>query len=178
MTEKSDLKEKLRRIRILILDVDGVLTDGGVIYGNGDIEIKKFNIKDGLGIKLLIRSGITVAVITGRSSKALARRLHELGVSLIYDGVKDKIPALNEILEKTDAVFNETAFIGDDLPDIPVLKRAGLAVAVADAQDDVKRIAHMITEKPGGRGAVRETAEAILKAKGLWESIVFSYEEK
>lgn len=166
------VSDRLKYIKLLILDVDGVLTDGGIVYSDNGSETKVFNVKDGLGIKLLMEAGIHLGVITGRRSKALSDRCKELGVDLIYDGVANKADALNRILERTGFSVEEVACIGDDLPDLALMKRTGLSIAVADAHATLRENADMITSAKGGRGAVREVCEAILKAKGLWESIL------
>jgi 3-deoxy-D-manno-octulosonate 8-phosphate phosphatase (KDO 8-P phosphatase) len=163
---------RLKGIKLLLLDVDGVLTDGGILYNDNGTEIKAFNVKDGLGIKLLMEAGIHLAIITGRRSNAVINRCKELGIDLIYDGVADKADALNRILERTGFSAEEVACVGDDLPDLALMRRAGLSIAVADAHVALRENADMITSAKGGHGAVRETCEAILKAKGLWESIL------
>lgn len=162
----------LPQIKLLLLDVDGVLTSGHIIYSNTDVETKAFNVKDGLGIKLLMNAGIQVGIVTGRSSKALLWRCKDLGITLIYDGIKEKGALLETILEKTGLSSHEVAFAGDDLPDIPLLKKVGVSMTVADAHEFVKNSADIISCKNGGDGAVRELCEMILKAKGLWDSIL------
>ncbi|MEE8414777.1 MAG: HAD-IIIA family hydrolase [Desulfobacterales bacterium] len=142
--------DKLKRIKLLALDVDGVLTDGGIIYSNKDQETKVFNVKDGLGIRLLMASGIKVCVITGRRSKALYHRCSDLGITDIYDNVSDKAGAINLILEQTGFSAEEIAFVGDDLPDLSVMKRVGLPIAVADAHCDVIESADMVTSAKRG----------------------------
>lgn len=169
---KSNLEAILKQIRLLLLDVDGVLTDGAIIYTDQEREIKHFSVKDGLGLRLLMDAGVTVGIITGRKSRALTARCRNLGIDLVYDNVKDKVAALEEILGKTGIGANETAFAGDDLPDICVMNRVGLALAVSDAADETRQAARLTTEKKGGQGAVREICELILKAKGEWEEIV------
>jgi 3-deoxy-D-manno-octulosonate 8-phosphate phosphatase (KDO 8-P phosphatase) len=164
--------DKLKSIKLLLLDVDGVLTDGGIVYSDNDSETKIFNVKDGLGIRLLMEAGIHLGIITGRRSNALSKRCKELGIDLIYDGVANKADALDRILERTGFSFEEVACIGDDLPDLALMRRTGLSIAVADAHATLRENADMITSAKGGRGAVREVCEAILKAKGLWESIL------
>ena len=163
---------KLKSIKLLLLDVDGVLTDGGIVYTDDGAETKIFNVKDGLGVKLLMEAGIHLGIITGRRSNALFNRCKELGIDLIYDCVADKADALNRVLERTGFSADEVACIGDDLPDLALMRRAGFSIAVADAHVTVRERADMITSAKGGQGAVREACEAILKAKGLWESIL------
>ena len=166
---------KLNRIKLLLLDVDGVLTGGHIIYSNAGVETKVFNVKDGLGIKLLMNAGIKVGIVTGRSSEALLLRCKDLGITLIYDGIKEKGAILDTILDRTGLSADEVAFAGDDLPDIPLLKKVGVSVAVADAHERVKNSADIVTIKKGGDGAVRELCEMILKAKGLWDNIIENY---
>jgi 3-deoxy-D-manno-octulosonate 8-phosphate phosphatase (KDO 8-P phosphatase) len=163
---------RLKNIKLLLLDVDGVLTDGGILYNDNGTETKVFDVKDGLGIKLLMEAGIHPVIITGRRSKALFKRCKELGIDLIYDGITDKTDAFNCVLEKTGVSAEEVACMGDDLPDLAVMKRSGLSIAVADAHVSLRENADIITSAKGGHGAVREACEAILKAKGLWESIL------
>jgi 3-deoxy-D-manno-octulosonate 8-phosphate phosphatase (KDO 8-P phosphatase) len=155
---------------MLLLDVDGVLTDGAIVYNNQGEEIKSFNVKDGLGIRMLMLSGIQVGIVTGRSSGALRHRCDNLGMNLVFDGVTDKAAVLDKILETSGISSDSIAFMGDDLPDLPLLRLVGLPIAVADAHPLVISGSLMTTTAGGGRGAVREVAEAILKARGLWNS--------
>ena len=157
---------------MVLLDVDGVLTAGEIIYSDSGEQIKIFNVKDGIGIRLLKEAGIKVGIITGRKGKALKHRCDNLGIDLIFDGIRDKKKALDDINAKTGIPFKAMAFVGDDLPDLPVMKKVGLAVAVGDANEMVKHHAHMTTMAHGGKGAVREISEAILKAQGLWDGII------
>jgi len=163
---------KLKRIKLLLLDVDGVLTDGGIIYNDNGSETKSFNVKDGLGIRLLMESGIQLGIITGRRSNALYNRCKDLGINLIYDGVGNKIDVLDELLDRTGVSAEEAAFIGDDLPDLALMKKVGLSIAVGDAHKLIHDNADMVTSANGGHGAVREVCETILKAKGFWEHIL------
>lgn len=162
----------LDRIKLLLLDVDGVLTSGHIIYSNAGVETKAFNVKDGLGIRLLMNAGIDIGIVTGRSSEALSQRCNDLGITLIYDGIKEKGAILDTILSRTGLSADEIAFIGDDLPDISLLNKVGVSIAVADAHENVKKSVDIITHKKGGDGAVRELCEMILKAKGLWDNII------
>lgn len=164
--------QNLRQIRLLLLDVDGVLTDGSIIYSDGDSETKVFNVKDGFGIKLVMSAGVEVGLVTGRTSKALQRRCRDLGIQYIYDGVQQKARLLERIVLETGVDANHTAFIGDDLPDLPLMRRIGLAIAVADAHERVRDYAAWVTAAPGGRGAVREVCDAILKARGDWDKVM------
>jgi len=166
---------KLKRIKLLLLDVDGVLTDGSIIYNDTGAETKVFNVNDGLGIKLLMEAGIEVGIVTGRSSKALYHRCNNLGISLIFDGVHEKTSVLELILEKTGLQAEEIAFVGDDLLDLPLLRRVGLSIAVADAHETIIENVDMTTSAKGGAGAVREVCEAILKAQGFWKKILENF---
>ncbi len=169
------LKQRARRIKLVIFDVDGVLTDGGIILDGDNNEYKKFNVRDGHGIKLLQRAGIEVALITGRYSTVVEKRAAELGIKEVYQRRIEKTGAYEELLVKLALKAEETAYVGDDILDIPVLMRAGLPVAVADAHDEAKKHALMITAARGGFGAARECVEFILKAKGLWNEIIDAY---
>ncbi len=169
------VSSKLKKIKLLLLDVDGVLTDGGIIYNDNGSETKVFNVKDGLGIRLLIKAGIHLGIVTGRRSNALYSRCKDLGIKIIYDGVGNKIDVLDELLDQTGVSAEEVAFIGDDLPDLAMMKMVGLSIAVGDAHKSIIDTADMVTSAKGGHGAVREACEAILKAKGLWEDILESF---
>jgi 3-deoxy-D-manno-octulosonate 8-phosphate phosphatase (KDO 8-P phosphatase) len=163
---------KLKRIKLLLLDVDGVLTDGKIIYNDNGEETKVFNVKDGLGMRLLMEAGIHLGIITGRRSNALYSRCKDLGINLIYDGVGNKIDVLDALLDQTGVSAEEIAFIGDDLPDLALMKTIGFSIAVGDAHKMILDNADMVTSANGGHGAVREVCETILKAKGLWENIL------
>jgi 3-deoxy-D-manno-octulosonate 8-phosphate phosphatase (KDO 8-P phosphatase) len=164
--------KKYKIIKLMLFDVDGVLTDGNIIYNDNGKEIKVFNVKDGLGIRLLMKAGIQVGIITGRSSQALTHRCQNLGITLVYQGVRDKEALLNEIVEKTGFHFQEIAFMGDDLPDLHIMRKVGLSIAVADAHEYVIKEADMVTHANGGGGAVREVCEKILKSQGHWENLM------
>ncbi|MBM4140685.1 MAG: 3-deoxy-manno-octulosonate-8-phosphatase KdsC [Nitrospira sp.] len=172
---EKELTKIAQGIRLLILDVDGVLTDGSIILDNEGNEFKSFHVRDGHGIKMLIRAGIHVAIITGRYSKVVERRSHELGITEVYQKSHDKRIAYRQLIEKYSIGEKEVAYIGDDIVDIPLLKRSGFPVVVADADDEVKAVAAMITKNRGGKGAVREICDFLLKAKGLWEDIIDEY---
>lgn len=172
MNGMSTANERLKQVRLLLLDVDGVLTAGEIIYSDSGEQLKVFNVKDGMGIRMLQEAGIKVGIVTGRSGKALQHRCKNLGIDLVFDGVKDKANALEQASKQTGIAAEETAFIGDDLPDLSIMRRVGLAVAVADAHEMVRKEAHVTTTAPGGKGAVRETCEAILKARFLWGDLV------
>lgn len=169
------MKNKLATIELLLLDVDGVLTDGNIIYSDSGEQIKKFNSKDGLGMRLLMDAGIDVGIITGRKSKALEHRCENLGITLLFDGIKDKSDALDKIISRTGIPAEKIAFAGDDLIDLPVMKRVGVSFCVCDASCDVQNNCDIITNQKGGQGAVREICESILKAKGLWDDILNKY---
>lgn len=156
-------------ITILLSDVDGVLTDGRIIYDNRGIEIKAFQVRDGLGIKLWRRAGHRFGIISSRNSQAVRIRSAELEVDALRQGVEDKWPAALETIRALGGTPETTCYIGDDLPDIPVMRRVGLAVAVADAADDVRRVAHWTTRLPGGKGAVRELIERMLRIKNQFQ---------
>ena len=163
---------KLTALKLLILDVDGVLTDGSIIYNDQGQETKIFCVRDGLGIKLLMDAGIDVCIATGRCSEALRYRCKDLGIAHIFDGVNDKAQILKTILARTGVSAHEAAFIGDDLPDLPLMKLVGFSIAVADAHETVQAAADMLTSAKGGAGAVREVSEIILKAQGQWDKIL------
>ncbi len=163
---------RLARIKLLLMDVDGVLTDGSIAYTGDDMQTMIFNVKDGFGLRILMGAGIVAGVITGRKSSALSRRMRELGVGFCFDGVADKVPVLNRILQETGCRAEETAYIGDDLPDLSIMKMVGVPIAVADAVPEIQECAAIITVKPGGKGAVREICDAILQAKGLWTDLL------
>ncbi|MBI5188292.1 MAG: 3-deoxy-manno-octulosonate-8-phosphatase KdsC [Nitrospirae bacterium] len=172
---KKQIETLAKKIKLLILDVDGVLTDGSIILDNEGNELKSFHVRDGHGIKMLINAGIHVAIITGRHSKVVERRAQELGITEVFQKCHDKRDAYKQLVEKFSLSDSEIAYIGDDIVDISLLKRSGFSVAVADADDEVKADAMMITRNRGGRGAVREVCDFLLKAKGLWQEIIDEY---
>lgn len=163
-------------IKLLLLDVDGVLTDGSIVYADDGTEIKRFHVRDGSGLKFWQRAGNRAAIVSGRTSKAVEMRAAELGVSPVLQGRPDKLPAFAEVLALTGLRPDEVCAIGDDLPDLPVLRRCGLAVAVADACPEVRAAAHYVTAAPGGRGAVREAVEWLLKSQGKWDDVLTFYQ--
>ena len=173
--EESDIKSLAKNISLLICDVDGVLTKGEVYLDNSTLELKAFNIKDGLGFKLLQQSNIEIAIITGRNSSIVDRRMTELGITHVYQGQKNKVAAYEELLKKLELQPNQVAYMGDDLPDLPLMKRSGLGIAVADAHFFVREKADWITFNDGGYGAARDVADLILDAKGLLENIHDGY---
>jgi 3-deoxy-D-manno-octulosonate 8-phosphate phosphatase (KDO 8-P phosphatase) len=163
---------RLEQIALILLDVDGVLTTGQVIYNDTGQETKEFHVRDGLGIRMLMEAGLTVGIVTGRRSMALVHRCRNLGINLLKDGIRDKAAALEDILKETGVPAAATAFVGDDLPDLPIMRRVGVPIAVADAHDLVKQTAMMTTRAMGGCGAVREISERILQARGDWEPLI------
>ncbi|MBU1343044.1 MAG: HAD-IIIA family hydrolase [Proteobacteria bacterium] len=169
------MKTKLAKIELLLLDVDGVLTDGSIIYSDSGEQIKRFNSKDGFGLRLLMDSGIGVGIITGRKSKALEYRCKNLGITLLFDNIKDKSKTLDTITAQTGITVDKIAFVGDDLIDLPAMKRVGVSFCVSDACREVKDHSDIITSQKGGQGAVREICDSILKAKGLWDAILDKY---
>ncbi len=174
MNDKK-LIEIAQAIKLLILDVDGVLTDGRIILDNDGNELKAFHVRDGHGIKMLQRVEVHVAIITGRYSKVVERRAHELGITEIYQRCLMKSAAYEHLIEKLNVSDDEIAYIGDDVVDISIMKRVALPVAVADATDEAKAAAIIITNMQGGRGAVREICDLIIKAKGKWEELMNEY---
>ena len=173
MDEK--LQAKIEKIRMVLFDVDGVLTAGEIIFDDNGVESKVFNAQDGVGIKYLIRCGLKTGIITGRTSKAVEFRANELGIVDVYQKALDKVLVLEKILQAHSLSAEEICYVGDDLADIPVLRRVGLAVAVENARDEVKEFAHYVTRIPGGKGAAREVAELILKAQNKWEGLMRKY---
>jgi 3-deoxy-D-manno-octulosonate 8-phosphate phosphatase (KDO 8-P phosphatase) len=162
----------LASIKLLLLDVDGVLTTGEVVYSDNGEEIKAFSVKDGFGLRMAMDHGIQVGIVTGRGSGALRHRCRNLGIDLVFDKVRDKAAKLAEISAQTGIATEHMAFVGDDLPDLPLMNRVGLAIAVADAVPEVVAAADMVTAAQGGRGAVRETCETLLKARGSWTTVL------
>ncbi len=171
----KELIELAKDVRLLILDVDGVMTDGSIILDNKGNELKKFHVRDGHGIKMLIREGIDVAIITGRGSKVVVKRAKELGIKEVHQKCYKKIDAYKKIQKRLLLQDEQIAFIGDDIVDLPILMKVGLSVAVADADNEVKQHCVLITENPGGRCAVREVCDLILKSKGVWKRIIDGY---
>ena len=172
----STLITKAKALKLLILDVDGVLTTGAIYYGSDGFEMKGFHIHDGLGLKLLQQAGLLLAIISGKKSEAVARRLQELNIQHIYLGFEDKLPIYEKIKQELGLQDHEIAYMGDDLPDLPVLNEVGFAVAVSNAVAEVKKAADYVTEKRGGHGAVREVVEMILNVQGKWPQIVADME--
>lgn len=172
----AKVASKAKHISVLLMDVDGTLTDGSVTLAstpdNHALEVKTFDAHDGQGLTLAVTAGLRTGVITGRGSPALRRRCKELDVEFVYEKQGHKIAAYEDILRKTGAKESEVAYLGDDLPDLTIMRRVGLAVAVADAAPEVKRAADYRTKAAGGKGAARELVEIILRSKGIWEEMI------
>ena len=170
------LKRRAAKFKVVLMDVDGTLTDGSVTLlsepDGSALEIKTFDAHDGQGLSLAHTAGLRTGVITGRESAALRRRMKELSVEFVYEKQPHKIPAYEEILQKAGVAEDEVAYLGDDLPDLTVMRRVGLAVAVGNATAEVRRAAHYTTLRSGGKGAARELVELILKSKGMWDRLI------
>ncbi|RME34496.1 MAG: 3-deoxy-D-manno-octulosonate 8-phosphate phosphatase [Gammaproteobacteria bacterium] len=162
----QEVLERARSVRLILFDIDGVFTDGSLLLLDNGVEGKVFNVRDGLGLVMLLEAGIEVGVISGRNSPVVAERMGELGVRHIHQGKSRKLPVFESILAELSLQPEQAAYMGDDLPDLPVLRRAGLALTVADADPRVLAEAHWCSSRPGGRGAVREACELILEAQG------------
>lgn len=172
---KVEVLKKARAIRLLLLDVDGVMTDGRVVFADSGEELKAFDVKDGHGIRMLMRTGVSVALLTGRESRVVLHRAGDLGIDMVYQGAKDKLPVFEGILREKGFKGEEVCYVGDDLVDMPVMRRSGLSISVADASEELKGSVDYVTDRPGGRGAVREVCELILKAQGKWEDATSRY---
>jgi 3-deoxy-D-manno-octulosonate 8-phosphate phosphatase (KDO 8-P phosphatase) len=168
----NTLAERCRRIDFLVVDVDGVLTDGRIVYSDAGDETKTFHVRDGSGLRIWQLLGKRSAILTGRSSVIVERRAEEIGVGRVIQGATEKLPAFAELLRLERVRPEQVCYIGDDLPDVPVLSNCGLALAVPDACREVLRAAHYVTRTPGGLGAVREAVELILRCQGLWQGLV------
>ncbi len=171
-----DLAARCRNVEIILCDVDGVLTDGRLLFDNQGIETKAFHVRDGMGAQLWRRGGRRMAWITQRSSQIVRMRAAELGVDLLRQGVHDKFSASLEVLAELGCAPGQAAYLGDDLPDLPILREVVLGAAVADAAEEVRDAAHYVTRAPGGGGALRELVELILKSGGEWDSVVAAYQ--
>jgi len=169
------MEERIKKIKLLILDVDGVMTDGRIVFDSNGVETKFFNVKDGHGIKMLQRSGIEVGIISGRESQVVANRAVELGIVHVFQKSLDKLVPYRQMLETTGLTDEQVAFVGDDVIDLPILRRVGFAAAVADAVAEVFPHVHFVTKNRGGWGAVREVCDLILKTQGTWEGITARY---
>ena len=175
MNELVEIERRAARVKLLLMDCDGVLTDGRItLLENGD-EQKSFHTRDGHGIVLLHRAGLSSGIISGRTSSLVERRARELGMRYVRQGTWDKIKDFDELLAEAGVTDHEVAFVGDDVTDIPLMRRSALAVAVADAAPETLAAAHYVTQLPGGHGAVREVTELILKAQGRWSELLKRY---
>ena len=169
------MENQLARIKLLLLDVDGVLTDGRIIYDNQGNELKAFDVKDGHGLKMVQRAGIKVGIITGRRSAVVSRRAQELGIEILYQGALRKLEPYLEILSAQNLNDNQVAYVGDDLVDLPILHRVGFSATVADAVPDLFPCVDYVATRPGGGGAVREICDLLLRASGQWDEITKRY---
>lgn len=173
--DMKDLRDRASKITHVFLDVDGVLTDGRIIYGESGKELKYFDVKDGVGIKLAQRVNLEFVIITGRESQILVQRCEELGIHEIHQKCWNKSGRLIEILNEKKISPEQIAYMGDDIVDLPAMKKVGLAAAPSDSVQEIRDIAHFVTDKPGGYGAVRELIELILKSRGLWDKVLLEY---
>lgn len=171
----QQILEKAKKIRLVCFDVDGVLTDGRLFFDDQGQESKGFHARDGLGFKLLRQSGVEVAVISGRRSESVKRRMAALDISLVYQGQDDKLIALAELCQTLNLQHDQIAHVGDDVLDVPIMKRVGLSIAVQDAHDFVKQQAHWCTALPGGYGAAREVCDLIMTAQGTLDAVLSQY---
>jgi 3-deoxy-D-manno-octulosonate 8-phosphate phosphatase (KDO 8-P phosphatase) len=166
----DEVKARAKKIKVVVFDVDGVMTNGGLTIGDDGQEYKTFNTQDGLGMKLLKKSGVQMAIITGRTSKVVTKRAETTGVAHFYQGVEDKLVAFNDLIKQLNVTPEETAFMGDDVVDMPPMLRCGLSISVPAAPDAVKERAHYVTTRHGGSGAVREVCELIMQAQGTFDA--------
>lgn len=174
--DHDDIERRAREVRMLVFDVDGVLTDGSLFYDNQGQEYKAFNSRDGHGIKMLRASGVEAGIITGRTSQIVLHRARNLGIEHIHQGAEDKLEALHNLLRQTGLQPQQIAYMGDDVVDLPALNRCGLAITVPDAPAEVKRRSHLITLAQAGRGAAREACELIMRAQGTWAAQIALYD--
>ena len=177
MDTGADLNQRAARVRVVLLDVDGVLTDGRIHAGAHGDDGRSFHARDGLGVRLGQRGGLTFGIISGRSSVAVADRASELDIHEIHQGIVDKIACVDGILERLEVLRDAVCFIGDDLVDIPVMRRVGLAAAPSDAALEAQEAAHLVTRSAGGKGAVREVVDLVLQASGKWQEVTKSFLE-
>lgn len=171
-----EVLERASRVSVLLVDVDGVLTDGRIVYADYGDELKCFDVQDGAGLVFWDRVGLRSALITARRSRLLKRRAKEMRVTVLVQGALLKLPAYERLLKRLRVDAEQVCAIGDDLMELPILRRVGFAVAVPNAVDEVKAVCHYVTRRPGGRGAVREVVDLILKAKGLWNQVLQRYQ--
>ena len=175
MQDTKKLETLCQSIKLILSDVDGVMTDGRLVYDNQGIETKRFHVRDGMGVKLWQKAGHRFGIITLRSSQIVRSRAAELDVEIVRQGTGNKLATLQSILDEVGIAAQQTCYIGDDLPDLSVIRNVGLGVAVADACEEVRQSARFVTKTPGGLGAVRETVEMILKAQMRWEDLIQAY---
>jgi 3-deoxy-D-manno-octulosonate 8-phosphate phosphatase (KDO 8-P phosphatase) len=175
MSVTAELRPRLRRVRLFLTDVDGVLTDASVLMGTGGVELKRFDIRDGLGLKLLQQEGIRVGFVSARPSMATTARAEDLGIDFLRQSPAPKVEAVEELLTKTGLGWEDVSFMGDDVLDLGVLKRVGFAAAPADATESVRNLVQHVTTARGGHGAVREVVEMILKAQGRWPALLAKF---
>ncbi len=173
----AEVRVRVERVKILVLDVDGVLTDGRLFYHDDGTESKAFDVRDGHGTKMLKQAGIETVLVSGRSCPSVDKRASDIGITEVVQGVRDKVPILEKLLSERRFKLDDAAFVGDDVVDLTVMNRVGFAVAVADASEYLFGVAHYVTLAPGGRGAVREVAELILGVQGLWNKVAGPYFE-
>lgn len=176
MDTAKDIDERARAVRMIVFDVDGVLTDGSLFYGDQGEEYKSFNSRDGHGIKMLRASGVETGIITGRTSQVVLHRARNLGIAHIFQGAEDKLLAYRELLAAVGLEQSQIAYMGDDIVDLPVMNRCGLAITVPDAPEEVKARAQLITRASAGRGAAREACELIMRAQGTWDTQLALYD--
>lgn len=169
------LRARVAKIKLMAFDVDGVLTDGSLYYGHDGREYKVFHSRDGHGMKMLQRSGVEIAIITARSSQAVAHRMANLGITHVYQGALEKLPAFQQLIAALRLDPEQVAYVGDDVVDLPVMTRVGLAIAPADAHEEVRRRAHWGTRLPGGRGAARDACELIMRVQGTYDGLLKTY---
>jgi 3-deoxy-D-manno-octulosonate 8-phosphate phosphatase (KDO 8-P phosphatase) len=170
-----NLDERCRRIELMLSDVDGVLTDGGVVLDSHGVETKRFHIRDGMGIRLWQQAGHRFGLITMRNSPMVSQRAGELGIEIIQQGIGNKLTAVQHILQQQRLSLEQVCFVGDDLPDLPAVRAVGLGVAVADACGELRQAAHYVTRLGGGTGAIREVIECVLQAQGRWSQVIAAY---
>lgn len=175
MDDRDGVESRAARVRLLLLDCDGVLTDGRITPVEGGEELKSFHTRDGHGLVMLHRAGLRSGIISGRKSRLVEMRAADLGVSFVRQGALDKVEAFESLLSEAGVEPAQAAYVGDDVVDIPLMRRCALAVAVADATEDTRAAAHYVTRLPGGFGAVREVCELVLKAQGRWEELMKRY---
>lgn len=171
------LEQRMQSIQLILSDVDGVLTDGSITYNNQGIEIKSFHVRDGVGIKVWQRGGHKFGIITARSSHVVKLRFAELGVDIVRQGSSEKLPVATQIIDELGLKMENVCYIGDDLTDLRLMRQVGLAVSVADGANEVRAAAHLVTKTAGGKGALRELIETILKSQNRWDEILQIYTE-